>query len=147
MVLMTKVEIGGVDVTSKVLSWSIKRNFGESVSIAKVDLLRTVSSLITVDNGQTLEIFRGFTTPTDEKVYSGFIEKRGSAPGIIPIMGKDRFYDLIRRNVTKTYDINIDPDPTLFYAGPLAVLVDRNSASASEIFAGAIQDYQRGIIQ
>ncbi|MEE9117112.1 MAG: carboxy terminal-processing peptidase [Calditrichia bacterium] len=43
-------------------------------------------------------------------------------------------------------DINIDPDPTLFYAGPLAILVDRNSASASEIFAGAIQDYQRGII-
>lgn len=43
-------------------------------------------------------------------------------------------------------DINVDPDPSLFYAGPLAVLVDRNSASASEIFAGAIQDYQRGII-
>jgi len=43
-------------------------------------------------------------------------------------------------------DINNDPDPSLFYAGPLAVLVDRNSASASEIFAGAIQDYQRGII-
>ena len=29
---------------------------------------------------------------------------------------------------------------------PLAVMVDRYSASASEIFAGAIQDYQRGII-
>ncbi len=43
-------------------------------------------------------------------------------------------------------DVNNDPDPSLFYAGPLAVLVDRNSASASEIFAGAIQDYQRGII-
>jgi carboxyl-terminal processing protease len=45
-----------------------------------------------------------------------------------------------------TIDINNDPDPSLFYAGALAVLVDRNSASASEIFAGAIQDYQRGII-
>ncbi len=43
-------------------------------------------------------------------------------------------------------EINTDPDPGIVYGGPLAVLVDRNSASASEIFAGAIQDYQRGII-
>lgn len=43
-------------------------------------------------------------------------------------------------------EVNNDPDPGIAYAGPLAVLVDRNSASASEIFAGAIQDYQRGII-
>ena len=39
-----------------------------------------------------------------------------------------------------------DKDPTVAYEGPLAVLVDRNSASASEIFAAAIQDYGRGVI-
>jgi len=39
-----------------------------------------------------------------------------------------------------------DPSPTAVYDGPLAVLVDRYSASASEIFAAAIQDYERGII-
>lgn len=33
-----------------------------------------------------------------------------------------------------------------YYDGPLAVMTNRLSASASEIFAGAIQDYQRGII-
>ncbi len=41
-----------------------------------------------------------------------------------------------------------DPDPVarVSYNGPLAVLVDRFSASASEIFAAAIQDYERGVI-
>ena len=39
-----------------------------------------------------------------------------------------------------------DSDPTIIYRGALAVLVDGNSASASEIFAGAIQDYGRGLV-
>ena len=39
-----------------------------------------------------------------------------------------------------------DPDPAIEYNGPLMVMINRMSASASEIFAGAIKDYHRGII-
>ena len=39
-----------------------------------------------------------------------------------------------------------DRDKNILYTGPLTVMVDEYSASASEIFAAAIQDYKRGII-
>ncbi len=42
--------------------------------------------------------------------------------------------------------VNGDSDPKVAWDGPLGVLINRGSASASEIFAGAIQDYGRGLV-
>lgn len=50
------------------------------------------------------------------------------------------------KNTGNIVEVNQDPDPSIFYDGPLAVLTNRFSASASEIFSAAIQDYGRGII-
>jgi len=50
------------------------------------------------------------------------------------------------KNAEGSVEVGEDVDPSLVYSGTLAVMVNRFSASASEIFAAAIQDYERGIV-
>lgn len=52
----------------------------------------------------------------------------------------------VKSSGVKDPEVLTDDDPEITYNGPLVVLTNRFSASASEIFAGAIQDYHRGVI-
>jgi len=87
-----------------------------------------------------------------EKIDGLVLDLRGNGGGYLPeataltglFIDKGPVVQL--KVTTGELEVQDDPEAGIAYAGPLAVLVDRFSASASEIFAGAIQDYHRGVV-
>lgn len=88
-----------------------------------------------------------------ENVEGIIIDLRGNGGGSLPEVVKmaglfieDGPICIVKgRGEDKPYQWK-DKDKSIAYSGPLTVMVDEFSASASEIFAAAIQDYKRGII-
>ncbi len=87
-----------------------------------------------------------------EKIEGLVMDLRGNGGGFLPeaqsltglFVGRGPVVQVQFANGQK--EVLDDPDGGVAYDGPLVVLIDRFSASASEIFAGAIQDYRRGVV-
>ncbi|HSH65789.1 MAG TPA: carboxy terminal-processing peptidase, partial [Bacteroidia bacterium] len=88
----------------------------------------------------------------DENVEGVILDLRynggGSLPDVVEMAGLfiDKGPVVQVKQKIGTATVLEDKDPGVFYDGPLTILVNSNSASASEIMAAAIQDYKRGVI-
>lgn len=105
MAMKVYVSINYVDVSSSVQNLSYETTFGDSVSEIDINLFRNVTNSITLAAGQYIEVWRGWTTSQEERIFNGTIESYIPSGSTIKIIAKDKMQDLIRRSVNKTYNI------------------------------------------
>jgi carboxyl-terminal processing protease len=88
----------------------------------------------------------------EENVEGVIVDLRGNGGGSLPesVLLSGLFIDkgpvVQVRYENGRISVDRDTDGLVYYGGPLTVMVDRYSASASEIFAAAMQDYNRAVI-
>jgi carboxyl-terminal processing protease len=111
-----------------------------------------VISIPSFYNNLTEDVKKELTALKEKKVDGIIVDLRGNGGGSLPeaITLTGLFIDKgpvvqIREGNGRIMQ-NDDTDASIFYEGPLTVMVDRYSASASEIFAAALQDYGRAVI-
>lgn len=103
-------------------------------------------------NNLTDDVLKELNKLKAEKIDALIIDLRGNGGGSLPeaISLSGLFFEqgpvVQIREGNGRISQNDDPDPSVAYTGPMTVLVDRFSASASEIFAAAMQDYGRAVI-
>lgn len=128
--------IGVIDVPSFYRDYKALNNGDEEFTSTTSDVKRLISELKEEDIDALIIDLRnnGGGHLTEATALSGLFVDNG------PIVQLQN----ARGRISRLDDP--DPVPRSIYKGPLIVLVNRYSASASEIFAAAIQDYGRGII-
>jgi len=100
----------------------------------------------------TRDVKRLLTELEQEKVDGVVIDLRNNGGGSLQEATEltglfiDQGPTVLVRNSDGRVDVLADENSGIYYKGPMAVLVNRLSASASEIFAGAMQDYHRALI-
>ncbi len=103
-------------------------------------------------NNLTEDVRKELAALKEQKVEGIIVDLRGNGGGSLPeaitltglFIDKGPVVQIREGNGRITQ--NDDTDASVFYEGPLTVMVDRYSASASEIFAAALQDYGRAVI-
>lgn len=158
-IVREKIQLTDGAARSKVFSVKSKRPGEEN--LIKVGVLELPGFYVNFEDQQadkpdyvssSRDTLRELDKLKKEKVDSIVFDLRmnggGSLPESIKIAGL--FFDKgpvvqIKEADGKIFP-QVDVDSSTQYDGPLVVLISRQSASASEIFAGAIKDYERGVI-
>ncbi|WP_100657361.1 carboxy terminal-processing peptidase [Alteromonas flava] len=138
-----KIKLEDREAKSKVIIPETGPNQGEKVGVIEIPSFY---------NALHEDVKREIDELTEQDVKAMIIDLRGNGGGSLPeaILLTGLFIEKgpvvqIRYGEGRV-KVDKDTDGKVYYDGPLTVLVDRYSASASEIFAAAMQDYNRALI-
>ncbi len=129
----TDFKLGIIEIPAFYMDFKAFRNGKENYKSTTHDVARLLNELKKEEiDGLIIDLRNngGGSLKEAQRMTGLFIE---SGP-VVQIKSKYR--------ATRLYD----EDPAIEYTGPLMVMINRMSASASEIFAGAVKDYNRGIV-
>ena len=128
------MRLGVIDLPSFYSSFELEGRKGGEPKSTTTDVSKLLKKLIQENvSGVVLDLRRNGGGSLEEAInLTGLFIKEGP---VVQVRQPDG------RVFTDT-----DPDPSVFYDGPLVVLTSRFSASASEILAGALQDYGRALV-
>jgi len=110
-VLKTKVQIGGTTIKDDsgsdpklIISWEYERTIEKGISEMVISCPKTITDTISLQVGTLVEVWSGFTTSTDKKIFSGYISNYKPDGGLIEIICKDKMWNLVRRRVNQVYE-------------------------------------------
>jgi len=128
------IRVGVIDLPSFYSSFELEGRKGGEPKSTTTDVSKLLKKLMEEDvAGVILDLRRNGGGSLEEAInLTGLFIKEGP---VVQVKGPDR-----------PPSVDVDPDPSVFYDGPLVVLTSRFSASASEILAGALQDYGRALL-
>jgi len=106
--MKSRCDIDGTTVSSVMVSWEYPRFTQNQVSEIKMIFSLDVNNSVTLEVGQQLEVWRGWTNDDDEKIFNGYINKFEIQGNIVKITAKDKLWDLVRLSVNKVYDKDVD---------------------------------------
>lgn len=151
------VELKGSEASSEIREIKNLPN-GKSLKLGIVTLPSFYLDFLGANNGNenyrssTRDVKKILERFNEEKIDGVIVDLRsnggGSLKEVVDLTGLFISHGPIVQTKDSRGNIRIEEDESggALYKGPLIVLVNKLSASASEIFAGAIQDYKRGII-
>ncbi len=157
IVSLVRDEIKLEDAAAKARLYDVTSSSGQPMKLGLIDLPSFYADMNASGDGAgskttTADVARLIQRLKKERVDGIVLDLRRNGGGYLEEAIKLTGLFINKGAVVQTKDFNgetmtdSDPDPSVLYDGPLIVLTSRFSASASEILAGALQDYGRAII-